>query len=223
MAWTSRGTAEAVNCLNFAVAESLPASRRRIGSWLSRDPSGESGGLNLYGYVGNSPIDRIDPFGLWQITIFGGRGFGGYLTFGYSPSTGQWNAGVRGGAGIGFNASWDLSDQGCQPLGSGWSGNLSAAGGIGNGAFGASGEGGMNFPLNGYDAYDAYGTVGGRFGPFSGSVTGGMVQTPYGPNNGRSFYGPNIGHGFSNYGGSGFAGIGVGYASQSSKCKCQPK
>ena len=32
--------------------------------WLNRDPIGERGGLNLYGYVGNDPLDRIDPLGL---------------------------------------------------------------------------------------------------------------------------------------------------------------
>jgi len=191
--------------------------------WLSRDPMGEYGGLNLYGYVGNEPIGRIDPFGLWQFTIFGGDILGGYFTIGHSPSTGQWNFGIRGGVGIGVNASLDITDQGCQPLGSGWSGNVSAAGGVGEGAFGVGGEAGVNFPLNGYDAYNAYGSAGGRFGPFSGTVNVGMVQTPYGPNSGRSSYGPTIGHGFSNYGASGFAGAGVGYASQGSNCKCQGK
>jgi len=193
------------------------------GRWLSRDPLGEYDGLNMYDYVGNSPTVGIDPLGLWQVTIFGGDGLGGYFTFGYSPNTGQWNIGVRGGAGAGFSGSLDLSDQGCQALGSGWSGNLSAAGGYGNGAFGVSGEGGVNFPLNGYDAYDTYGNAGGRFGPFSVSTGGGMVQTPYGSNSGRSVYGPNIGHGFTNYGHSGFVGIGIGYSSQSTKCGCQPK
>jgi RHS repeat-associated protein len=32
--------------------------------WLSRDPIGEAGGINLYGFVGNSPLNAIDPFGL---------------------------------------------------------------------------------------------------------------------------------------------------------------
>jgi RHS repeat-associated protein len=35
-----------------------------LGRWLSRDPIGESGGLNLYDYVANDPIDGIDPLGL---------------------------------------------------------------------------------------------------------------------------------------------------------------
>jgi RHS repeat-associated protein len=34
------------------------------GRWLSRDPIGERGGLNLYDYVLNTPINRVDPFGL---------------------------------------------------------------------------------------------------------------------------------------------------------------
>ena len=35
-----------------------------LGRWLSRDPIGERGGLNLYGYVFNSPIQLIDRLGL---------------------------------------------------------------------------------------------------------------------------------------------------------------
>ena len=34
--------------------------------WLNPDPIGERGGINLYGYVGNDPISRIDPLGLYN-------------------------------------------------------------------------------------------------------------------------------------------------------------
>jgi RHS repeat-associated protein len=35
-----------------------------LGRWVSRDPAGESGGANLYAYVGNSPQNAVDPLGL---------------------------------------------------------------------------------------------------------------------------------------------------------------
>jgi RHS repeat-associated protein len=35
-----------------------------LGRWISRDPIGENGGINLYGYVRNQPLLRVDPLGL---------------------------------------------------------------------------------------------------------------------------------------------------------------
>ena len=38
-----------------------------IGRWLSRDPIGEKGGRNLYGFVDNNPLNLNDFLGLWKI------------------------------------------------------------------------------------------------------------------------------------------------------------
>jgi len=37
-----------------------------VGRFISRDPIGEEGGLNLYGYVRNNAIAKKDPFGLYS-------------------------------------------------------------------------------------------------------------------------------------------------------------
>jgi RHS repeat-associated protein len=42
-----------------------------LGRWLSRDPSGEASGLNLYVYCGNNPINGIDLLGLVNWGLLG--------------------------------------------------------------------------------------------------------------------------------------------------------
>jgi RHS repeat-associated protein len=69
----SSGTLAAANTYRFSSKEVMlasgfysfgyrfydPATQR----WLNRDPIGEEGGVNLYGYVGNNPLTYWDAFG----------------------------------------------------------------------------------------------------------------------------------------------------------------
>ena len=41
----------------------------RLGRWISRDPIEEQGGVNLYSYCSASPVDKIDPRGLFFPTL----------------------------------------------------------------------------------------------------------------------------------------------------------
>ncbi|PYI94744.1 MAG: hypothetical protein DME97_00105 [Verrucomicrobia bacterium] len=91
-----------------------------LGRWLSRDPIGERGGINLYGYVGNTPANLTDRLGLLfdggTITIPGvtiATGGGGLGAAAIAPIT----AAAVLGAGAGYlldqipavrNASTDL-------------------------------------------------------------------------------------------------------------------
>ncbi len=173
--------------------------------WLSKDPIGEADGPNVYAYVQNDPINGIDPLGLWQFSIYGGAGPGGYLTFGYN--SGQWNVGVRVGGGVGLSANLDTSDSGCQ--GTGLSGALPvfAAGG-GVGIIGADAEVGVNHGNLGVGSTNPYGSISGNFGPFAGTASGGIgINSPM-----RGFYG-GVSKGFDGgtAGLSAFAGVGASY------------
>jgi RHS repeat-associated protein len=63
----------------------------KVGRFLQQDPIGFAGGdANLYGYVGNSPVNWVDPWGLW------------YFDVNYTATTnGKFGPGVTGGLQIG--------------------------------------------------------------------------------------------------------------------------
>ena len=43
-----------------------------LGRWLNRDPVGELGGMNLYGFLNNEPLSRLDPHGRFIIDVGAG-------------------------------------------------------------------------------------------------------------------------------------------------------
>jgi len=45
--------------------------RSGAGRFLNRDPQGMEGGINVYAYCTNNPVNLCDPFGLWEISIGG--------------------------------------------------------------------------------------------------------------------------------------------------------
>ena len=52
-----------------------------LGRWLSKDPIDEQGGLNLYGFAGNDPVNRWDYLGLLEKKILPLRVYYEKLTF----------------------------------------------------------------------------------------------------------------------------------------------
>ena len=56
------------SALNLTVARAYNAS---LGRFINRDPIQESGGANLFAYVGNRPVSAVDPLGLQEGTAIG--------------------------------------------------------------------------------------------------------------------------------------------------------
>ncbi|WP_082408233.1 RHS repeat domain-containing protein [Verrucomicrobium spinosum] len=65
------------SCLRFAVLlgfllvgqDLLAYYNPATGTWLSRDPIAERGGLNLYGFVANDAVNKWDYLGLEERTL----------------------------------------------------------------------------------------------------------------------------------------------------------
>lgn len=68
-----------------------------LGRWISRDPLGETGGANLYGFVANNPLNYYDPNGLFTAEY--AQAFQRWMQ---STSSGLMSRGTGAGA-IAFN------------------------------------------------------------------------------------------------------------------------
>ena len=70
-----------------------------VGRWISKDPIGEEGGINLYAYVLDDPINFSDPFGLDRagdgVPTVGWQRHTNYLTFTLRCPPGKMVANVR--------------------------------------------------------------------------------------------------------------------------------
>jgi RHS repeat-associated protein len=62
LGYTSMGNHSATS-LSLAAFRTYDPER---GRWLSEDPAGLVGGVNLNAYVENDPINKVDPLGLWS-------------------------------------------------------------------------------------------------------------------------------------------------------------
>lgn len=76
-----------------------------LGRYVEVDPLGLSAGMNPNVYVGGNPMDGVDPYGLWSITLGGYLGPGFEVTFG--NDSGNHFLTVRVGLGIGAGVSYD--------------------------------------------------------------------------------------------------------------------
>ena len=82
-----------------------------VGRWTAKDPILFDGGdSSLYGYVGGSPLNAIDPHGLWSVTFGAYAGPGGQVTFGSSNGNGflTGRVGLGVGGGFSYNPSGSL-------------------------------------------------------------------------------------------------------------------
>jgi hypothetical protein len=164
-----------------------------IGRWQARDPLPNANInliANIYIYCQNKPLICVDPFGLWQLTIGGGDGFGGIITVGNNGGSnafnGQWNFGGFIGGGVGLYGNLNLNNSGCHK--SGLEGGARATGGIGLGNYI---EGDASLGSNGIE-----GSINGNIPPVSGG---------FGVNNGHfTTQGPIL-----VFGEGGAVGIGV--------------
>ena len=162
------------------------------GRWLNRDPIGEEGGLNLYGYVTDNPINYADPLGLWRLPDY----FSANVNIAIpTPWTGTL-VGWSGTASVDRYGDWFWS-----PFGIGVGKSATAVSGsvtanwLDQCGTPSQAELGNFLSSSGFNASGGYwGGVGQSYTPGAGMATGGGFVTPQaGASYNYSFYGGNIG------------------------------
>jgi RHS repeat-associated protein len=83
-----------------------------LGRWMTRDPLGEAGGLNLYGFVGNGPMNAVDAWGLiTDILINQPIGWGtsslGHAAVNINGTVYSWEGEENQGQGVMTKYTWD--------------------------------------------------------------------------------------------------------------------
>ena len=75
---TSKGVYDGLSYYGYRYYDS------ELGRWLNRDPIEEEGGVNLYGFVGNDGVNKLDPNGEFVIsgTVLAWALFGGVVSGG---------------------------------------------------------------------------------------------------------------------------------------------
>ena len=140
------------------------------GRWLTRDPIGYAGGVDLYAYCENGPVTWVDAVGYWGSGIaFAGGGAGGVVVGGAASASagggvfwggpGGTSAGSYGAAGyFGGGPAWSTgfpSVPGCTDFAVG------ASGGVGVGGFltNANDVSGLSGPFMTHSLNTPIGTV----------------------------------------------------------------
>jgi RHS repeat-associated protein len=176
-----------------------------LGRYLESDPFGLIGGANPFSYVSQRPLVLTDPLGLWEITITGGEGIAGQISFGNNGGTGgwwqslfngQWNLGADVGVGGGASISLNPLNSGCTQTGI--TGNIEESVSAGDGPISAD----ESAIINSNGSASAEGGIDLPYASLTGTATfnGKSIKTGVAP---------TIGKGTA--GGSAFVGFGVNW------------
>lgn len=165
---------DAENGLNYNLHRTYDPS---VGRYIEADPMGWAAGSNPYAYVGNNPLNRIDPYGLWSLSFQAYDVFGGGFSIsgeGFSFTSVGIRLGVGVGAGFSFNPKGGAPDPsakskcgssnsiglfgeaslGAGPLSAGIGGNVGGTEQVGNNAW--NGYGGSEPSLTAGNGTDGW-------------------------------------------------------------------